>query len=152
YIFASDEYNEFVGDVFNDVFAFYVNGVNVAVIPNSVTAADPDGLPVSINTINNSLHPFWYFDNERDAFGDAPLNFEMDGRTEGLFTLQAPVTANATNHIKLAIADTHDSFLDSNVFLRAGSFTSVSSEFVVPTVITGNSFQFEIPSAPPLHG
>lgn len=147
YVFASDEYNEFVDSEFNDVFAFYVNGVNVAVVPNSVTAADPDGLPVSINTINNNLHPFWYFDNDSGA-----RDLEMDGMTLGLFTIQAPVTPDVTNHIKLAIADGSDAYLDSNVFLRAGSFTSVNSEFVIPTVTVGNSFQFQIPSAPPLHG
>ena len=45
YVFGSEEYNEFVGS-FNDVFGFFVNGQNVALIPGTNT-------PVSINTINN---------------------------------------------------------------------------------------------------
>ena len=44
YVFASDEYNEFVNTEYNDVFAFYVNGKNCALVG---TPAEP----VTINTI-----------------------------------------------------------------------------------------------------
>jgi len=49
FVFASDEYNEYVNTSFNDVFGFFleVNGVktNVAVVPGTST-------PVSINNVN----------------------------------------------------------------------------------------------------
>jgi hypothetical protein len=48
YVFASDEYNEYVNSEFNDVFAFLMNGANCATV---------NGDPVSINTINNG-NPF----------------------------------------------------------------------------------------------
>ena len=48
YVFGSEEYNEFVDSSFNDVFAFFVNGVNYALIPGTTT-------PVSINNINNGF-------------------------------------------------------------------------------------------------
>ena len=36
YVFASEEYEEFVDSEFNDVFAFFVNGVNCATTPGTV--------------------------------------------------------------------------------------------------------------------
>jgi hypothetical protein len=122
YVFASDEYNEFVNTSFNDVFAFYVNGTNCAVVGSPA-------VPVSINTINggnpfgtNASHPELYRNNDLDD-GGGSIDTEMDGLTTVL-TCEANVTANATNHIKLAIADASDSILDANVFLRAGSFST----------------------------
>ena len=125
YVFGSDEYNEFVYSI-NDVFAFWVNGVNYAVV---------NGDPVSINTINHGSyadmvspsHPELYINN--DPFnglvdpGDV-LYTEMDGFTVVL-TLEAPVNTgtNTTNTMKLAIADASDSVLDSWVFIEEGSLT-----------------------------
>lgn len=124
YVFASDEYNEFVGSEFNDVFAFYINGVNCARVGNPLVA-------ITINTINNG-NPFGsggvnasLYRNNDPFDGGSTLDTEMDGLTVVL-TCQATVTPNATNHIRLAIADTADSIYDANVFLRTGSFTTIS--------------------------
>jgi hypothetical protein len=122
YVFASDEYNDFVNSEFNDVFAFIVNGTNCALVPGTSE-------PVTINTINDGgptlgeapiSHPELFINNDFQD-GTAPLNTEMDGLTVVL-TCTASVTANATNHVKLAIADGSDDELDSNVFLAANSF------------------------------
>lgn len=121
YVFASDEYNEFVNSQFNDVFAFFVNGTNCATV---------NGDPVSINTINNGnpfgtdprSHPELYINNDLDD-GGGSIDTEMDGLT-AVLTCQASVTAGETNHMKLAIADASDDVLDSNVFLQGGSFTT----------------------------
>ncbi len=122
YVFASDEYNEFVGSPFNDVFAFFVNGNtaahNVAIIPNTST-------PVSINTVNNgngstpASNPSFYRDNESGS-----LNTEMDGLTTVL-PIRASVNPGVVNHIKLVIADRGDSIYDSAVFIKAKSLTAV---------------------------
>ncbi len=45
YVFSSEEYNEYANTAYNDVFGFFVNGVNVALLPDNVT-------PVSINNVN----------------------------------------------------------------------------------------------------
>ncbi|MBI4313101.1 MAG: choice-of-anchor L domain-containing protein, partial [Chloroflexi bacterium] len=122
YVFGSDEYNEWVGSEFNDVFAFYVNGVNCAVLPG--------GAPVSINTVNAGhggfppVNPGLYINNDPfdDPIAPSPLrNTEMDGLTKVL-GCEAVVAPGVKNHIKLAIADASDRILDSNVFIKAGSF------------------------------
>ncbi|WP_078429744.1 choice-of-anchor L domain-containing protein [Alkalihalobacterium alkalinitrilicum] len=120
YVFASDEYNEYVNSSFNDVFGFFVNGQNVATIPGTDT-------PVAINTVNggkpygtNASHPELYRNNDlNDGGGD--INTEMDGLTVVL-PIRAKVKPNQFNTIKLAIADAGDHILDSNVFIKSGSF------------------------------
>lgn len=119
YVFASEEYNEYVHTDFNDVFGFYINDVNCAKI---------SGDPVSINTVNNGNpyntspknNPQYYINNDLDD-GGGTINTEMDGLTIVL-TCEAPVQVNQTNHAKLAIADASDHIYDANVFLQEGSF------------------------------
>jgi PKD repeat protein len=130
YAFASEEYSEWVASPFNDVFAFFVNGTNHAEVRQ--VAGDPTApfVPVAVNNINNGnpfnpdavpMRPDLYRDN---ALGSAtPIDLEPDGVTHVL-TFQAPVVADATNHMKLALADASDHILDSSVFIQAGSIVS----------------------------
>jgi hypothetical protein len=111
YVFASDEYNEFVGSEYNDVFAFYVNGVNCATIGSDA---------VSVNTVNGTKNSGSYINN--DIASGAALNTEMDGLTTVLIC-NAAVNPTAPNHVKLAIADASDFIYDSNVFIEACSLT-----------------------------
>lgn len=114
YVFGSDEYNEFVDSNFNDVFAFYVNGENCAVVDTGDGEA-----PVTINSINNDLNSSLYNDNDLEA--GHPHDTELDGFTVPL-TCVANVNAGDTNHVKLAIADTTDRSYDSAVVIGSGSF------------------------------
>jgi hypothetical protein len=118
YVFGSEEYNEFVNAGFNDVFAFFLNGQNVSIIPGTNT-------PVSIDNVNLTTNPQFYINNA-DPTDPTPatpplLNTQLDGLTVVL-TLVVPVNVGQTNHIKLAIADAGDGIFDSDVFIRAGSF------------------------------
>jgi hypothetical protein len=140
YVFSSDEYNEFANSAFNDVFGFFVNGKNVALLPGTTTI-------VSINNVNggnplgtNPQNPQFFVNNDFQIPNVAPLNTEMDGLTVVL-TVQATVNAGQTNHIKLAIADTSDEALDSNVFIKAGSFVSSSVTVAPSTLAFGNQAQ-----------
>lgn len=122
YVFSSDEYNEFANTGFDDVFAFFVNGVNYARLP--------DGTRVSINTVNggnpfgtNAQHPSFFRNNDLGD-GGGSIDIEADGLTVVLHVV-APVTSGAWNHIKLAIADTSDQVYDSWVFIKGSSFRVV---------------------------
>ena len=124
FVFASDEYNEFVNFPYNDVFAFYINGENCARVEDD---------PVSISTINYGKpygtapysHPELYINNDLQDGGPF-LNTEMDGLTH-ILTCSAPVNAGESNHLKLAIADAGDPWIDSNVFIKSTSLTSASA-------------------------
>jgi hypothetical protein len=125
YVFGSDEYNEFANTQFNDVFGFFLNGTNVALLPGTNT-------PVSINTVNggnpeNGTGPQnqQFFRNNPPSANGGPIDTSMDGLTVVL-SVSAMVQPGVTNHIKLAISDVADRTRDSNVFIRAASFQAVT--------------------------
>lgn len=120
YVFASEEYREWVGSEFNDVFGFFVNGSNIALTPGS---ADP----VTVNSINHIVNTGLYRDNE----GGAATQF--DGYTAPLLAV-AVVEPNVSHHIRIAIADASDAILDSAVFIAQGG---ISGTQIAPIVIPG---------------
>ncbi len=132
YVFGSTEYNQYVNSEFNDVFAFFVNGTNEALIPGTST-------PVSINNVNcgqssgatSASSPGSApvtncddFINNRNADGSVGANklVNLGGFTK-TFGLTAIVNPNVTNTMYIAVADTSDSILDSAVFLQGGTLS-----------------------------
>jgi hypothetical protein len=131
YVFASEEYNEYVDLGFSDLFGFFISGPNIvgtqniALVPNTNT-------PVSIDSINNGNSPGgvvptgpcmncqYYVDN---TFGTV---LEYDGHTTVL-TAKAGVIPCETYHLKLVIADVGDGVFDSVFFLKVGSFKSTGN-------------------------
>jgi len=153
YVFASEEYNEYVCSAFNDVFGFFLSGpglsgpyenggINIAIIPETT-------LPVAINNVNNGsigsagsssncsanqLNNSEYFvDNENNS---AFSSTQYDGFTVSL-QAGAKVECGQQYHIKLAIADASDAILDSGVFLEESSFSS-NFALTMDLVITSN--------------
>lgn len=106
YVFASEEYPEWVDSAYNDVMAVFVNGVNCATISET-------NIPVSINTINDHTNASYYIDNSTSASG---YNTSMDGLTVPL-TCSVPVTPGVPVTVKIAVADASDHVLDSAVAL-----------------------------------
>ena len=161
YIFASEEYNEYVCGTVNDAFGFFLSGpgitgpysdnaVNLATIPNPVLADEL--IPVTINSVNNgqpgfagnasncnqvseqwNLNTDYYVDNEGN--GD-PTSVQFDGFTV-ILTAAAQVQCGQTYHIKIAIADAGDTAFDSAVFLEGGSFSSNSANIEASASIGG---------------
>jgi Repeat of unknown function (DUF5648) len=112
FVFASEEYPEFVGTPYNDVLAIFVNGVN---------CANYDGRPVSVNSINAGVNAALFIDNDAGA-----RNTEMDGLTIPLDCVAA-VTPGVPNRVRIAIADTADRIYDSAVLLATGGVRSPGS-------------------------
>jgi len=120
YVFASEEYNEFVGSRFNDVFAFFVNGANAALLPGVQ-------LPLSVNNVNANTNALFYVPNDSRP---GTYDVEADGFTVVL-TARASVNAGQTNHIKIAIADVSDANYDSSIFMQASGVSSTSADVAV---------------------
>lgn len=125
YVFGSEEYPEYVGSQFNDVFGFFLSGPNPAggnYTLNNLARVPGSGDPVSINTLNNGstntgpcTNCSYYINNT----GGATIQF--DGFTKVL-TAEADVVPCSTYTIVLAITDVGDAIYESGVFLEAKSF------------------------------
>jgi len=107
FVFASEEYPEYVNSTFNDVIGVWVNG---SVVPISVG----NGL-TSVNNLNTANQQNLVIDNMGDAY-----NTEMDGFTVTL-SLTMPVNIGVVNSIRIGIADAGDAYYDSNLLIAGGS-------------------------------
>lgn len=137
FIFASEEYEEWMGSGFNDVFGFFVsgvnisgpfsnNGVNIAIVPNSNT-------PISINTINQNTNSQYYIQNVCNLPNNPPgcpngccpcpkPDFQYDGFTTTMIASIDGLECNETYHMRIGITNVSDDKVGSAVFLKAGSF------------------------------
>ncbi len=120
YVFGSEEYPEYVDGTYNDVFGFFVSGLNPdgGAYANSNMALIPGTTEVvSINTVNDHHNQQYYVDNA----GGSTIQF--DGFTV-VMTVSFKVVPMTQYHIKMAICDVGDYFVDSGVFIKAHSFVS----------------------------
>jgi len=141
YVFASEEYLEYVNAGYNDVFGFFITGQNPAggnYSSTNIAKIPGTSVPVTIDNLNSGSYS-QYYNNNGDG-NSAPQNsdntvVQYDGFTDVL-TAQADVVCGQTYHIKIAIADAGDGQWDSGVFLEAQSFTSVAPISVNSQVVT----------------
>ena len=136
YVFASEEYPEFVCSGFNDAFALFIEGVsagalvdapsyeNIALIPGT-------GQRVEINSVNGGsigsagnpgdcislTNTAYYVDNTGGT------TVQYDGFTVPL-TAARSVVAGETYRLKFVVADVNDHCKNSAVFVEAGSVRS----------------------------
>jgi len=149
YVFASEEYCEFVGTDFNDVFGFFVSGpgINGIFDNNAINVATLIGTDedVSINTVNHLENTDLYVSNvttidaENCDVAYSPIYqdlIEYDGFTIPL-TASFAVVPCETYHIRLVIGDVGDANLDSAVFLQSNSF-DLGADVNIRVEIPGN--------------
>ena len=154
YIFASEEYNEYVCSGYNDAFGFFISGPdisgpfsnnaeNLALVPNT-------GVYVGINTVNNGTVGMYGAIGGCGGSGDPGLNnttyfvdnealgaqsVQYDGFTTVL-TVQKTLLPCETYHIKMAVADAGDGIYDSGIFLSKGSLNGVGANNSSSSTIT----------------
>ncbi len=153
YVFASEEYNEYVCTKFNDVFGFFISGPGFPT-PKNIALVPGTSIPVAINSVNSGVpgsvggvldtclnmgagSPFtqYFIDNT------SSIEITCDGLTTVL-TATALVTPCQTYHLKLAIADADDSNFDSDVFLEAKSLSASAITIDGNLVPTDNNVSY----------
>lgn len=146
YVFASEEYPQYICSDFNDVFGFFIsgpnpsggsyNGKNIALVPDP---SDPSGEVftndfVSINNVhigNGSPECPASYDQYYNENNSVDFVF---GAYLDVFVAQAVVTPCEEYTIKLALSDVGDQNLDSGVFLEAKSFGSGTVDINIQTI------------------
>jgi hypothetical protein len=138
FVFASEEYPEYVNAGVNDVFGFFLDGQNIALVPGTNT-------PISIDTINAVTNSSLYKSNSANAF-----NLQYDGLTTVLTANKSGLTPGS-HTIKIAIADVGDRIYDSAVFLQLNGFagtdiaaTSVPEPFTIIGSLVGGTAAFRM--------
>lgn len=123
YVFASEEYPEYVGSAYNDVFCLLIKGPNFRNPVNLARVGKPSST-VMINSVNHKKNKEYFIPNYTfKASEEIPFTVEFDGFTT-LLTASCRVTRGKVHHLKIAIGNVNDFSYDSGVFLRAGSFGS----------------------------
>ncbi|MBI2967360.1 MAG: choice-of-anchor L domain-containing protein [Bacteroidetes bacterium] len=162
YVFASEEYPEWVCSQFTDVFAFFISGPGVTgnFIPGKFNMAIIPGTsntPVAINTINNGSvgasgssincqpanyylsHSQYYVDNGDGTTPGANPTVQFDGFTTVLTATSPTIIPCETYHMKICIADAGDGIYDSGVFLETASFGAAGFQVHLGDVETDNA-------------
>lgn len=139
YVFGSEEYPEYVGSQFNDVFAFFISGPGIPGGTQNI-ARLPSGVPVTINNVNNgnpggtgsgvgaspAVNPAYFVNNgngSQSPYNSSAAYIQYDGFTKVLEAV-SKVQCGQTYHLIIAIADVGDGIFDSGIFLEANSLTS----------------------------
>ena len=129
YVFGSEDYNESVFSLYNDVCGIFLSGPNPAggIYPNLNIAKVPEtGLNVSAYTINNGMAPSFIVPNgpcencqyfQDNTFG---TTLEYDGFTTVL-TAWALTIPCEIYHLKIGVADVGDDIYDSGIFIAHNS-------------------------------
>lgn len=123
-VFGSDEYPEFVGKEFNDVFKVVLQPLfGKAPAQNIARIAKKN---IGINTVNRDSNSSLYIDNT------APANpfyeyIEFDGFTRPLY-IGSRVVKGKPYRLRILLVDLEDCEYDTGILLDAYSFRSVSSK------------------------
>lgn len=127
YVFGSEEFSEWVGSDFNDVFGIFISGPGITGIETIKLL--PNGDTVSINNVNNGQNNagpcqncayFMYNGSGNEAPYDGSNTYiQYDGFTKNTVAKKTGLTIGGIYHIIIAIADAGDGILDSGLFIES---------------------------------
>ena len=148
YVFGSEEYfkqqeQQTTDTTFNDVFGFFLNGENIALVPDEDNT-EKTPLAVSINNVNEQQNSNYFVNNKVEGRINATSPYpsvEADGFTTKLTAEGFP--RQGWNIIKLAIGDVADGELDSWVLLESGTFSCA------PSSVAASIRSTSAPTTPP---
>ena len=134
YVFASEEYPEYVNKNVNDIFIFLVTNTQTGTSENIAILNGDKNTPITVDHINPSKNSNYYIPNaqfnkellkntENLQQIELAYTFQYDGFTTKL-TATAKVKPYVTYHFKLGISDVGDHNFDSAIFLEANSLRS----------------------------
>ena len=126
YVFASEEYPEYVGSLFNDLFCLLIEGGMYKQSMNLARVGQPSTM-VSVNSVNHKKNSDFFianYDPKRER--RMPYTIEFDGFTTTL-TASCRVLKGKKHHLKIVIGNVNDFSYDSGVFLKANSFGTSST-------------------------
>lgn len=160
YVFASEEYPEYVNQGVNDVFGFFVKELNSrALSPHNIALLDDGRTTVSIDNVNHRVNEEYFL--KSDFFEGKSLQFweqnremmmrarvfEFDGFTVPL-EAKAYLKAGKWYQFKIAISDVGDRYFDSAVMIKAQSFKSKGNRIPQADEMVKSFIQSELKEEP----
>jgi len=116
FVFASEEYPEWLSDLKNDAVAIFVDGQNIAWVPGA-----SNDVPVCVFTVNATRNADYFRENPGEP--NEILDLQYDGLTSTPLHPQLAATktvqVGVPVHVKIVIADEDDDAYDSSVFIKA---------------------------------
>lgn len=172
YVFASEEYCDFVASVFNDKFGIFLAGpgITAADAPFVIRGGQPainiaefedqfgNIENVSINNINHDFNSEYYVDNNIPGTSGAnacttidvsnnPFNAlsQFDGWTVPLVATYDQLDICETYTVRISVADGSDQIFGSAVFLQSNSFNAAEGSSIAEIAFdeSGEQFTYE---------
>ena len=155
FVFASEEYTEYSGTIYNDVFGFWVcETASCTATKKQVALVGAANAPISINTIDYVNNSAFFVNNDCTCSAGCPTPVlptpcpyatEWDGFTVLLTSSPYLVAGGKTYTLKMGIRDSADNTYDSMVYLQGGSLQLN----VDPNLVISSYTSAPPPGAPP---
>jgi hypothetical protein len=120
FVFASEEYPEYVDSGYSDIFAFFLSGPTIV---DTINLAKIDNKPISVATINANKNSDQYKSNGTGTTPSINNEIQYDGLTTKI-QIQHSISPHKVYHLKILIADIRDALYDSAVFIENESLSA----------------------------